>query len=169
MEFVILVDKTDTKIALYEKMLAHEKGLLHRAFSVFIFNDKNELLLQQRAFSKYHSPGLWTNSCCSHPRDGEDIITAGKRRLIEEMGFETNIQEIFTEKYCLQLEDNMIENEYDHILIGKYSGRININSEEVNDFCWISIDNILKDISQNPNIYTKWFKLILPELIKFYK
>lgn len=165
-EKVILVDENDQKIGLMPKMEAHEKGLLHRAFSVFVFNSKNELMLQQRALHKYHTPGLWANTCCSHQRDGESSIDAGKRRLSEEMGFTTDLKETTTFIYKAPFDNGLTEHELDHILIGKYEGEPNINPDEVADWKWMSLDEVKKDIQTNPNIYTAWFKIIFD---KFYQ
>lgn len=165
-EKVILVDENDQKIGLMPKMEAHEKGLLHRAFSVFVFNSKNELMLQQRALHKYHTPGLWANTCCSHQRDGESSIDAGKRRLSEEMGFTTDLKETTTFIYKAPFDNGLTEHELDHILIGKYEGEPNINPDEVADWKWMSLEEIKNDIQANPNIYTAWFKIIFD---KFYQ
>lgn len=157
---VILVNEKDEKIGLMPKMEAHEKALLHRAFSVFIFNDKNELMLQQRAFDKYHSPGLWTNTCCSHQRDGEGNIEAGKRRLMEEMGFETDLKETTSFIYKAPFDNGLTEYEYDHILTGHFNGNPNINPAEVANWKWMALNDVKKDITLNPSSYTEWFKII---------
>tara|TARA_R110000850_G_scaffold241496_1_gene366083 strand:+ start:4193 stop:4705 length:513 start_codon:yes stop_codon:yes gene_type:complete len=159
-ELVILVNQNDEKIGLMPKQEAHEKALLHRAFSVFVFNDKNELMLQQRALDKYHSPGLWTNTCCSHQRDGESNIEAGKRRLQEEMGFVTDLEESISFIYKAPFDNGLTEHEYDHILIGSYNGQPNINPNEVANWKWMAIEDVKKDIDLNPSIYTEWFKII---------
>lgn len=164
-ELVILVDKDDQKVGLMPKMEAHEKALLHRAFSVFVFNDKNELMLQQRAFSKYHSPGLWTNTCCSHQRDGETNIEAGKRRLQEEMGFVTELTEITSFIYKAPFDNGLTEHEYDHVMVGHYNGDPNINPDEVAAWKWMPLEAVKHDIEQQPNLYTAWFKIIFE---KFY-
>ncbi|MBB6682746.1 isopentenyl-diphosphate Delta-isomerase [Aequorivita sp. 609] len=165
-EKVILVDENDQKIGLMPKMEAHEKGLLHRAFSVFVFNSKNELMLQQRALHKYHTPGLWANTCCSHQRDGESSIDAGKRRLSEEMGFTTDLKETTTFIYKAPFDNGLTEHELDHILIGKYEGEPNINPDEVADWKWMSLEEVKNDIQANPDIYTAWFIIIFD---KFYQ
>ncbi len=165
-EEVILVNEKDEKIGLMPKMEAHEKGLLHRAFSVFIFNDKNELLLQQRALNKYHTPGLWANTCCSHQRDGESSLDAGKRRLMEEMGFTTDLEERTTFIYKAPFDNGLTEHEYDHILVGRYNDEPNINPEEVADYKWMTLEEVQKDIAKNPEKYTPWFKIIFD---KFYQ
>ena len=130
-EKVILVNNNDTPIGLMEKMEAHEKALLHRAFSVFVFNKNDELMLQQRALSKYHSPGLWTNTCCSHPRVDEPVIDAGRRRLMEEMGFDCEIEKIFDFIYKAELDQGLTEHEFDHVLFGRYNENPEINPKEV--------------------------------------
>lgn len=165
-EKVILVNRNDEQVGLMPKMEAHEKGLLHRAFSVFIFNDKNELMLQQRAFSKYHSPGLWTNTCCSHQREGEDNISAGKRRLQEEMGFSTELRDTISFVYKAPFDNGLTEHEFDHILVGKYNDDPTLNPQEAADFKWLSLEQVRKDMENNPHIYTEWFKIIFD---KFYQ
>lgn len=159
-EQVILVDKDDKKIGLMPKMEAHEKALLHRAFSVFTFNDKGELLLQQRAADKYHSPLLWANTCCSHQRDGESNVEAGRRRLQEEMGFTTPLKEVFSFIYKAPFDNGLTEHEYDHVMVGKYNDNPIMNPEEVADFKWMTLKDVKNDIEKNPSIYTAWFKII---------
>jgi isopentenyl-diphosphate Delta-isomerase len=166
MELVILVDENDNQVGLMEKMEAHEKGLLHRAFSVFLFNSKGEMLLHQRAISKYHSGGLWTNACCSHPRDKESTIDAAHRRLEEEMGFDCEIKEVFHFTYKSALDNELTEHELDHVFIGEYEGEINPNPEEVESYKYISIPELTKDIEENPQNYTEWFKICLEEVLK---
>ncbi|MEH1008380.1 isopentenyl-diphosphate Delta-isomerase [Winogradskyella sp. ECml5-4] len=166
-EQVILVDEKDNKIGLMPKMEAHEKALLHRAFSVFIFNDKKELMLQQRAAHKYHSPNLWTNTCCSHQRDGETNLKAGKRRLQEEMGFVTNLEETTSFIYKAPFENGLTEHEYDHIMIGYYNEKPNINEDEVANWKWMSLDAIKSDMHTNPQLYTAWFKIIFEKFYEF--
>lgn len=159
-EKVILVNEKDEQIGLMEKMEAHEKALLHRAFSVFVFNDKGELMIQQRAHSKYHSPGLWTNTCCSHQREGETNVEAGKRRLQEEMGFSTDLKETISFIYRAPFDNGLTEHEYDYILVGNYEGEPDLNPDEVADWKWVSLDWIQKDMKDHPEIYTEWFKII---------
>ncbi|WP_299063289.1 isopentenyl-diphosphate Delta-isomerase [uncultured Polaribacter sp.] len=159
-EQVVLVDENDNPIGLMEKIEAHEKALLHRAFSVFIFNKKGELMLQQRAASKYHSPLLWTNTCCSHQRDGETNLEAGKRRLEEEMGFVTEIKEVFSFIYKAPFDNGLTEHELDHVMIGFYEDAPNINKEEVENFKWMTLIDVKNDIEKQPEIYTEWFKII---------
>lgn len=162
-EKVILVDTNDNPIGLMNKLEAHEKALLHRAFSVFILNDKNELMLQQRAHHKYHSPLLWTNTCCSHQRENETNIQAGTRRLREEMGFETELKEMFHFIYKAPFDNGLTEHELDHVMIGYYNDIPVINDEEVESWKWMKIEDIKKDMIENPNIYTVWFKIIFEE------
>ena len=142
------------------KLEAHQKAVLHRAFSVFIFNSENELMLQQRASNKYHSPNLWTNTCCSHQRSGESNIQAGTRRLYEEMGFTTSLKEITSFIYKAPFDNGLTEHELDHIMVGYYNEDPVINSDEVEDWKWMKIEDVKKDISLNPDLYTAWFKII---------
>ncbi|MFT5822704.1 MAG: isopentenyl-diphosphate delta-isomerase [Crocinitomix sp.] len=168
MEQVILVDTEDNPIGLMEKMEAHEKGLLHRAFSVFVFNDKNELLLQQRALHKYHSGGLWTNTCCSHPRDGEGLVEAGTRRLNEEMGFECEITPVLSFIYKAELDNELTEHEFDHVLIGKYNADPQPNPDEVSNWKFVDLKILAEDLNQNPDHYTIWFQKIFEKTIKHF-
>lgn len=162
-ELVVLVDENDEQVGLMPKMEAHEKALLHRAFSVFTFNKKGELLLQQRAAHKYHSPLLWTNTCCSHQREGENNIEAGKRRLQEEMGFSTELKEVFSFIYKAPFDNGLTEHELDHVMIGYFDGEPNINKDEVESYKWMLLEDVKKDIENNPDIYTAWFKIIFKE------
>lgn len=164
-ELVILVDENDNKIGLMPKMEAHEKAVLHRAFSVFVFNDKNELMLQQRALHKYHSPGLWTNTCCSHQRDGESNIEAGTRRLQEEMGFTVPLEESISFIYKAPFDNGLTEHELDHILIGHSEQEPVINKDEVAAWKWMDLEKVKQDIASHPELYTAWFKIIFD---KFY-
>ena len=159
-ENVILVDKNDTQIGLMSKLDAHKKGILHRAFSVFVLNNNNEIMLQKRAYNKYHSGGLWTNTCCSHQREGENSIEAGKRRLLEEMGFETELKIITSFIFKVEFENGLTEHELDYLLIGKYLKSPVINKQEVADWKWMKVELIADDIKLNPNNYTSWFKII---------
>ncbi len=163
-EEVILVNEADEQIGVMEKMEAHEKGLLHRAFSVFIFNDKGEMLLQQRALNKYHSGGLWTNACCSHPRPNEDTLQAAKRRLMEEMGIETPLTSKTSFTYKTAFENGLTEHEFDHIFIGTFNQEPKPNSLEVNSYCWKSVESVKNSIKQMPDIYTSWFKIALEKV-----
>ena len=162
-EQVILVDAQDNQIGLMEKIEAHEKALLHRAFSVFVFNDKKELMLQQRAADKYHSPLLWTNTCCSHQRNGETNLAAGKRRLQEEMGFVCDLKEVFSFIYKAPFDNGLTEHELDHVMVGCFNEQPNINKEEVESYKWMTLEAVKKDIEDKPEIYTAWFKIIFKE------
>ena len=159
MEEVILVDEHDREIGLMEKIEAHEKALLHRAFSVFIFNENGEMLLQQRAFTKYHSGGLWTNACCSHPRQNEEVMQAAQRRLQEEMGFTTELKKAFSFTYKAAFDNGLTEHEFDHVFIGTYNGVINFNKNEVHQYKYVSIAQIENMLAFNPPDYTVWFKI----------
>lgn len=164
-EQVILVNQKDEPIGLMPKLQAHEEALLHRAFSVFVLNDKNEIMLQQRAANKYHSPLLWTNTCCSHQRQGEANIDAGKRRLQEEMGFSVALKELFSFIYKAPFDNGLTEHEFDHVMIGYFNEKPNINKEEVEDWKWMSIEAVKDDMQKHPEVYTEWFKIIFD---KFY-
>lgn len=166
MEYVILVDENDNKLGLMEKMEAHEKAQLHRAFSVFVYNDKKEIMLQQRAIEKYHSGGLWTNTCCSHPRDGELTIDAAHRRLVEEMGFDCEVEEVFDFVYRAELDKGLTEFELDHVFIGEYNGTVEFNLHEVMEYKWVTYDDLTHDMNKFPEKYTEWFKIIMQTLEK---
>lgn len=157
---MILVNEKDEPIGLMPKMEAHQKALLHRAFSVFVMNANGETMLQQRAKDKYHSPLLWTNTCCSHQREGESNIDAGKRRLMEEMGFTTELKELFSFVYKAPFDNGLTEHEFDHVMVGYFENEPDINPEEVADWKWMQPEDIKKDIAENPDEYTAWFKII---------
>ena len=159
-EKVVLVDRNDNPIGLMSKLEAHEKGVLHRAFSVFILNKKGQLMLQRRALDKYHSPGLWTNTCCSHPRESEGTIEAGVRRLKEEMGFTTPLMPMFSFIYKSKFDNGLTEHEFDHVLLGYYDKQPFINKIEVSDWKWMSLDKIILEIKNKPEDFTVWFKII---------
>jgi len=167
MEHVILVDEHDNETGTMEKMEAHEKGLLHRAFSIVIFNSKGEMLLQQRANKKYHSGGLWTNACCSHPRPGESIEEAGKRKLFQELGIVCDLNYSHKFVYKVELDNQLTEYEWDYVLVGYYDGEPSLNPAEAQSWKYQSLESLRKDAEQNPDFYTCWFKLMLkqPELI----
>lgn len=165
-ENVILVNEKDEQIGLMPKMEAHEKALLHRAFSVFVFNQKNELMLQQRAAHKYHSPLLWTNTCCSHQRPGETNIQAGKRRLQEEMGFVTELEDKVSFIYKAPFDNGLTEHEFDHVMVGHYENDPVLNPDEVAAWKWMPLEEVRTDIKSRPEIYTEWFKIIFD---KFYQ
>lgn len=159
-EFVVLVNEQDEPLGLMEKIEAHEKAILHRAFSVFIKNSKGEIMLQQRALDKYHSPGLWTNTCCSHQRDGEANLAAGKRRLQEEMGFEAPLEHLFSFIYKADMGNGLTEHELDHVMQGTYEGKPILNPEEAANWKWMLPNDVKKDIQNAPDSYTPWFKII---------
>lgn len=163
MEFVVLVDENDLQIGKMEKLEAHQKGLLHRAFSVLIFNDKGEMLIHQRAADKYHCGGLWTNACCSHPRENESITQAAERRLMEEMGFSVKTYPLKQFIYKASFTNGLIEHEFDHIVTGIYNDTPKPNPEEVMDFKFVALNKLEKDIKENPKKYTPWFRIIVEE------
>ena len=163
-EMLILVDQEDNQIGTEEKIAAHEKALLHRAFSIFVFNSKRQLLIQKRARTKYHCGGLWANTVCSHPRDGETLNHAVHRRLGEEMGFDCEVLEVFEFVYKKKFENGLTEHEYDHVFIGKFDGQPIPNPVEIEDIKWLSIDEIEKDIEKNPENYTYWFKIAIKKI-----
>ena len=165
-ERVVLVDPQDQQLGTMDKIEAHEKALLHRAFSVFILNSKRELLLQQRAFGKYHSPGLWTNTCCSHQREGETNFQAGNRRLMEEMGMSVQLKELFTFIYKATFDNGLTEHELDHVMVGFSDENPKINTDEVANFKWIAIDKLKKDLNERPEDYTVWFAIIFDRFCK---
>lgn len=169
MEQVILVDDNDVEKGVMEKMQAHREGVLHRAFSVFIFNPKGEMLLQQRAINKYHSGGLWTNTCCSHPRPGEDITDAAKRRLFEEMGIETAIKKLFQFKYHVKLGSGLEEHELDHVFVGEYDGPVILNLEEVKAIQYISMQELRDQLKTEPAKFTSWFQQAFPRIDAWWK
>lgn len=161
-DFVILVNNAGKKTGIAGKMEAHEKGLLHRAFSIFIFNDQGEMLLQQRAANKYHFGGLWTNACCSHPRPGEKVLQAAKRRLKEELGVVTKLVLYDAVTYSFYDKENgLTEHEFDYVITGNYTGTFNLNPAEVSNIKWISINELMVQLAQHPEDYTPWFKHIL--------
>ncbi|MBB5636984.1 isopentenyl-diphosphate delta-isomerase [Pedobacter cryoconitis] len=163
-EYVSLVDEKDNETGIMEKLAAHEQGLLHRAISVFIFNDKNELLLQRRAAGKYHSPLLWTNTCCSHPRPAEVLIDSAHRRLKEEMNMNCELSHQFSFIYKAEFENGLTEHELDHVFFGTTNQVPEPDPEEVAEWEYLSLDTIEKDVASLPEKYTAWFKLILPEI-----
>ncbi|NTE01223.1 isopentenyl-diphosphate Delta-isomerase [Agrobacterium tumefaciens] len=168
-EQVILVDVNDFPVGYMEKLEAHEKGMLHRAFSVFIFNSKDELLLQQRAINKYHSGGLWTNTCCSHPRPEENNLKAANRRLMEEMGMKTDLSYAFNFTYRAEFDNGLIEHELDHVFFGKSDLLPILNREEVENFKYLSLSSLKKELQLNPDEYTPWLKICLEKVIEHYQ
>ncbi len=166
---VILVDDNDVQKGVMEKIEAHKQGLLHRAFSIFIFNSNGEFLLQQRALGKYHNGGLWTNTCCSHPLPGEDILNAAYRRLSEEMGFTTTLSPLFKFIYNAKFDNGLTEHEFDHVFTGIYDGEINADKTEVSDYCYKNLSEINESLQTHPQKYTEWFKIALPRIKMFYE
>lgn len=161
---MVLVNERDEERGLMEKMEAHRRGVLHRAFSVFIFNAKGEMLLQQRAATKYHGGLLWTNACCSHPHPGEAVADAARRRLEEELGFTTNLQPVFTFTYRAEVENGLVEYEYDHVFAGEYRGRVLPNADEVADTCHCSMKEIEAWLLNEPHAFTAWFRIAFPRV-----
>jgi len=166
-EYVILVNENDEAIGQMPKLEAHEKAVLHRAFSVFILNDKGELMLQRRASHKYHSPLLWTNTCCSHQRVGESNVEAGNRRLQEEMGFSAELTDLFRFIYKAPFDNGLTEHELDHVLIGNYNGDPQPNPGEVADWKWMRPADVKADMKERPELYTVWFRIIFEEFHHF--
>jgi isopentenyl-diphosphate delta-isomerase len=166
-EYITLVDDTDTSWGKMEKMEVHQLGLLHRAFSVFIFNSNGELLLQQRAFGKYHSGGLWTNTCCSHPHYGEDTSFAATRRLVEEMGIRCPLDYGFSFVYKVRFENGLIENEYDHVYFGVCDAPVRPDPEEVRAWKYMSMDQLITDMKKNPAHYTEWLKICIDRVMLY--
>lgn len=164
MERVILVDEKDIESGSEEKLKAHEEGKLHRAFSVFIFNSRGGLLLQKRASSKYHCGGLWSNTCCSHPRPGENTADAAKRRLMEEMGMECPLEEKFSFIYRVKLDRGLTEHELDHVFFGKCDSSPKLNPKEAEDFKWVNLEHLRNEIRENPGQYTKWLAIALGKI-----
>lgn len=166
---VILVNEADEAIGAMEKMEAHRKGVLHRAFSVFIFNNNHEMLLQQRADNKYHSAGLWTNACCSHPAPGEETKAAALRRLEEEMGFSVPLEKIFSFTYRAPFANGLIEHEYDHVFVGKYDGPVRPDPSEVKNFVFKSMGEIEKLVEERPGDFTAWFIIAFPKVLEMFR
>lgn len=169
MEQVVLVNERDEEQGLMEKMEAHKKALLHRAFSVFVFNSKGELLLQQRALNKYHSGGLWTNTCCSHPRPNETVAAAAARRLKEEMGFETKLEKVFDFVYQASFENGLTEHEFDHVFIGYYNGKIEPDPKEVHDYAYRSMESIRESLQSKEGLFTAWFEIVFPKMMRWWQ
>lgn len=166
MEYVILVDELDNAIGKMEKQQAHKEGALHRAFSIFIFNSEKKLLLQKRAIDKYHCGGLWTNTCCSHPREDETILDAANRRLQEEMGLKCVLKKEFSFVYNAALENGLTEHEFDHVLLGETDDQPTINEEEVSEFRFVQLNDLQIEISKSPEIFTPWFLLALDKVLE---
>ena len=164
-EYILTVDENDNVTGKGGKLKVHREGKLHRAFSLFVFNSKGELLLQRRAKSKYHSGGLWTNTCCSHQRDGETLEKAIHRRLKKDMGFGCELKEVFTFTYRVKFDDGLFENEYDHVFFGEFDGKPEPNPEEVDKWKWVGLEELRKDIRKNPDDYTYWLKVSIDRVI----
>jgi isopentenyl-diphosphate delta-isomerase len=167
MEEVILVDNDDEQTGTEEKMKAHQDAKLHRAFSVFIFNSNGEMMIQKRASGKYHCPGLWTNTCCSHPRPGESTEDAAHRRLKEEMGFDCDLKEIFSFTYRKGFDNGLTEHEFDHVFLGECDKEPTPDPEEVDEWKWVKISKLQEDVAENPGKYTYWFTEALPRVISY--
>jgi isopentenyl-diphosphate delta-isomerase len=165
MERIILVDEKDSEIGTGEKLEVHEQGKLHRAFSIFVFNQKGELLLQRRAKGKYHSGGLWTNTCCSHPRAGENLEEAVHRRLKQEMGFDCPLKEVFSFIYRVRFDNGLYEHELDHVFIGRFDGKPDPDPEEAEGWKWVSLEELKRDVQKNPENYTYWLRASLEKVI----
>lgn len=168
-EYILLVDENDNVIGKEEKIKTHQEGKLHRAFSIFVFNSEGELLLQKRAKSKYHSGGLWSNTCCSHQRVGEILEKAAHRRLKEEMGFDCELKKIFSFTYKVKLNNDLFEHEHDHVFIGNFDGKPNPNSEEVDEWKWVDLKELKRDIQKNPDNYTYWLKMSINKVISLHQ
>lgn len=166
---VILVDELDRQLGIAGKMEVHEKGMLHRAFSIFIFNAKGEMLLQRRAMNKYHSSGLWSNACCSHPQPGQDTRSAAEQRLQEEMGFTTPLEKIFDFVYKAEFENGLTEFEFDHVFAGEYDGEIFLDNEEADDHCYKDVREIRKSLKGHPHKYTAWFLIAFPRIEEWWR
>jgi isopentenyl-diphosphate delta-isomerase len=165
-EMVLLVDSSDRVKGTMDKLQAHQEGKLHRAYSVFLFNSKGELLMQRRAMGKYHSPGLWTNTCCSHPRPGELTPDSAARRLKEELGIIAPVKPLFNFVYMCPIGGNLFEYEYDHVFYGYYEGNIKMNPEEVMETRWAKPEEILSEIETQPHLFTLWFQLIFKDVMR---
>lgn len=164
-ERVVLVDEADNEIGFEGKLNAHLTGKLHRAISVFLFNDEGQVLLQQRAFSKYHSGGLWSNACCSHPRQGESNLESARRRLFEEMGIQCTLNKVLDFIYKVDLDNDLTEHEFDHVFMGVFNGEPKLNPEEAASWKWMDADALKEDVAKNPERYTTWFKIILDRVL----
>ena len=163
MDDILLVDEDDNPIGTGEKIDVHRRGILHRCFSIMVYNSKRELLLQKRAASKYHCPGLWSNACCSHPKLGEHLILAARNRLKEEMGIDIPIKEMGVEFIYKVKVGDLIEHEYDHVLYGQFDGEPKINPDEADDWKWVAFDDLRREMKADPDAYTPWFRLIISQ------
>lgn len=163
-DMVILVDEKDDVIGYMKKLETHQRGLLHRAFSILVFDESHRLLMHQRAKSKYHSGGLWTNTCCSHQHQDEDTLTAAHRRLLEEMGFDCDLKEKFSFLYKAEMASGLTEHEFDHVLLGRYDGTVDINPHEVEAYEWVSWEELRSALQERPDEFTEWFKHIFEKI-----
>lgn len=168
-DYVVIVDENDCALGQMEKMEAHEKAVLHRAFSIFLFDESGRMLIQQRAWDKYHSAGLWTNACCSHPRPGEATLQAAERRLREELGIQTELEAVFTYLYKASMENGLTEHEYDHIFVGQYAGDFALNAEEVAQVTYVDMNTLAQEIASKPDTFTVWFKALFPQIENYLK
>jgi isopentenyl-diphosphate delta-isomerase len=168
-DYVILVDENNNQIGFEEKILAHKKNLLHRAFSIFIFNDSFEILLQKRAPNKYHSGNLWTNTCCSHPLENLSLVESAKKRLVEEMGIKANLNEVFSFIYQAEFDNGLFEYEYDHVLFGISNNQPILNPDEAIDYKWIKISDLKAQIEKNPGNFTVWLQIMINNYFKYFE
>lgn len=159
-ERVVLVDENDAEVGTLEKQRAHQEGRLHRAFSVFVLNSRGEMLLQRRAAAKYHSPGLWTNTCCSHPRPGEPVDAAARRRLREEMGIDCALTPLFAFTYRAQVGPGLVEHEYDHVFVARHDGDPAPSPDEVDGWRWVPVDQVAREVREHPDAFTPWFRVV---------
>ena len=166
---LILVNERDEVIGHMEKMEVHRKGLLHRAFSVFIFDEKGNMLLQQRAAGKYHGAHLWTNACCSHPYPEENVEDAALRRLKEELGFQTPVDKIFDFIYRSEVENNLVEHEFDHVFAGSYEGEMKLNPEEVEAVRYVNMKEVEEELTLTPEHFTTWFRIAFPRIKEWWE
>ncbi len=162
-EEVTLVDEHDRALGSAEKLNAHRSGQLHRAVSVFVFDSAGQMLLQQRAPTKYHSPGCWSNTCCGHPRPGETAGDAAHRRLREEMGIDCPLDLAFSFRYRADMGNGLVEHEYDHVFVGRFAGSPQPHPDEVGAWRWASFDEVIQDLAARPDQYTAWFRILLDE------
>ena len=158
---IVLVNEKDEVLGTMNKLLVHQKGLLHRAFSIIIINDRGQMLIHQRQNNKYHSGGLWSNACCSHPQKDEETIKAAHRRLNEELNMSCSLKPIFSFIYKIELDNDLIEHEFDHVFIGRTNHTPDFNKDEISHVKWIDIDHLREKIKKEPNIFTFWFKLLM--------
>lgn len=163
------VDIFDNALGEITKDDAHKNAVLHRAFSVFLYNSKKEILIQKRAENKYHSGGLWANACCSHPAIKENVVTSAQNRLNEELGICANLKELFSFTYFYKFSDDLFEYEYDHVLLGKYDGEIYLNTDEASEYRWISIDELNKELVDSPQKFANWFIICAPQVASYLK